>query len=417
MKIIGMAAVAACAALTAEGANAFSYIQKGLAACYDGVENAGAGMHDPNATTWADLTGHGHDGTMGSGVVWTDRGWQTGTSTRPVVIGPSLAAVTGSETFTLEFAGLRSSTARGVLFGQYAADYGVNMEYSANGTGATANSLRLHFLWGLVVNDKRTTLNQYTTYGSLAYANGDSATVALTTAPAERGLWKNGVFGTFSDTSQSALEIVNRSTTCPSAIGGDFRTGGQVPFIGTCHAFRVYDRVLTPDELAINAAVDAVRFRGADPATLTLPNGWAFDAQANLVKTVSASALGGTVCLAGGADAASFTTNVVQSAESPTLALTFAPDAGYEFVAWGGDTNAFLSVDGLEVVVDCSEPATVYAVFRPSAPPTASTADADYVTDGLVAWYDGADNAGAGVHSGTAATWTDLSGNNRDAIL
>ena len=415
LALVACMAAVCIGARQAEGADAFSYIQKGLAACYDGIENAGAGVHDPNATTWADLTGHGHDGTMGSGVVWTDRGWQTGTSTRPVVIGPSLAAVTGSETFTLEFAGLRSSTARGVLFGQYAADYGVNMEYSANGTGATANSLRLHFLWGLVVNDKRTTLNQYTTYGSLAYANGDSATVALTTAPAERGLWKNGVLGTFSDTSQSALEIVNRSTTCPSAIGGDFRSGGQVPFIGTCNAFRVYDRVLTPDELAINAAVDAVRFRGADPKTLTLPNGWSFDAQANLVKTVSASALGGTVSLAGGAAAASFTTNVVQSAESPTLALTFAPDAGYEFVAWGGDTNAFLSVDGLEVVVDCSEPATVYAVFRPSAPPAASTADAGYVTDGLVVWYDGADNAGAGTHDASATAWTDLSGNNRNA--
>ena len=58
VKIIWMTALAAGAAFTAEGVDAFSYVQKGLAACYDGIENAGAGTHDPNATMWVDLTGN-----------------------------------------------------------------------------------------------------------------------------------------------------------------------------------------------------------------------------------------------------------------------------------------------------------------------------------------------------------------------
>ena len=417
-KLIGLLCAAAIVNLPAlgEGLNAFSYIQKGLAACYDGIENAGAGVHDPNATTWMDLTGHGNNGTVASGITWAANGWVcTGGVPTPIVVGPGVAAVTGSEYFTMEFTGTRATTGRGVLFGQYAINYGVNMEYAGNGTGATDNSLRLHFLRGL---DGAVTLDQRTTRASLTYANGDSATLALTTAPTERGLWKNGVLGTFSDTTRSADEIINRVTDCDSCIGGDFRGGYGVTFIGTCNAFRLYDRVLTADELAINTAVDAVRFRGADPATFTLPQGWSFDAKTNLVKAVSVSALGGgTVQLGDEPVGAAFTTNVVQDASAVTLTFTVTAAAGYEFLGWGGDTNAITALNGLEVTVDCSEPCALYAMFRPDTPPTVSTADFDYVTDGLVVWYDGADNAGVGVHDGTTSTWTDLSGNNRDATL
>ena len=139
-------AVAAGATLPAwgEGVNAFSYIQKGLVACYDGIENAGAGVPDPNATTWVDLTGHGNDGTVGSGITWAANGWVNTAAAavaKPISVGPGLAAATGSETFTMEFAGQRASTARATLFGQYAYMPSVNFEYTAN-SGTTPNALR-----------------------------------------------------------------------------------------------------------------------------------------------------------------------------------------------------------------------------------------------------------------------------------
>ena len=402
----------------AYGVNAFSYIQTGLVACYDGIENAGAGVHDPNATTWVDLTGNGNNGTVGRGITWAANGWVNTSAAavaKPILVGPSLAATTGSETFTMEFTGQRASTARATIFGQYSVDYGVNFEYTANGTNATSNSLRLHFFRALA---DEVTLNQYTTQAT-TFRNGDSATLALTAAPTERGLWKNGVLGTFTDTSKSASEIVSRVTTCNSAIGGDAAREGnsQFPFIGTCYAFRLYDRVLTTEELAINAAVDAVRFRNADPATLTLPAGWSFDAQENLVKTMTVVALGGKVRLGDGAAVATVVTNIIQDASSPAVTFTAVPDAGFEFVTWGGDIGAIISQNDTEVTVDGSLPVTLYAIFRPDAPPAASTAEADYVTDGLVVWYDGADNAGVGTHNANAATWADLSGNNRHATI
>lgn len=38
-----------------------SYVQDGLVAMWDGIENAGYGVHDAAATTWTDLSGNGYD--------------------------------------------------------------------------------------------------------------------------------------------------------------------------------------------------------------------------------------------------------------------------------------------------------------------------------------------------------------------
>ena len=39
---------------------------------YDGIENAGEGIHDPTATTWTDLSGNGNDGTITDGTWASD---------------------------------------------------------------------------------------------------------------------------------------------------------------------------------------------------------------------------------------------------------------------------------------------------------------------------------------------------------
>ena len=69
--LAGMAAMfiagAACAATSA------SYVQRGLIAQWDGIDNAGTGVHDPNATVWKDLKGN-LDMTLTSKGRWMPRG-------------------------------------------------------------------------------------------------------------------------------------------------------------------------------------------------------------------------------------------------------------------------------------------------------------------------------------------------------
>ena len=45
------------AAWAKSGYTAKDYVQDGLIAMWDGIENAGFGVHDPNATVWKDLVG------------------------------------------------------------------------------------------------------------------------------------------------------------------------------------------------------------------------------------------------------------------------------------------------------------------------------------------------------------------------
>ena len=60
------------AAWAKSGSTAKDYVQDGLIAMWDGIENAGPGVHDPNATVWKDLVG-GYDIPLNEGCyAWKD---------------------------------------------------------------------------------------------------------------------------------------------------------------------------------------------------------------------------------------------------------------------------------------------------------------------------------------------------------
>ena len=87
-------------------------------------------------------------------------------------------------------------------------------------------------------------------------------------------------------------------------------------------------------------------------------------------------------------------------------------------MGWEGNTDAIISSNGLEVTVDCSGPVSLFAMFRSTGGVSpAFTAQGQYATNGIVAWFDGYENAGFGQHSATATTWKDLSGRGNDATV
>ena len=58
----------ACA-VQAAGLTAANYVQDGLVTCFDGVDNAGTGTHDPSARVWKDLKGTGTASLVSGAVV------------------------------------------------------------------------------------------------------------------------------------------------------------------------------------------------------------------------------------------------------------------------------------------------------------------------------------------------------------
>ena len=62
------------------GIPASSYIQSGLIALYDGIENAGAGSHSASATTWVDLVSGKNLSLIQGSANWGDSYFQFGTN-------------------------------------------------------------------------------------------------------------------------------------------------------------------------------------------------------------------------------------------------------------------------------------------------------------------------------------------------
>ena len=57
------------------------YVQDGLIAMWDGIENAGWGVHDPNATVWKDLVGDCDCAVVNGPATWGDKYFQGNHST------------------------------------------------------------------------------------------------------------------------------------------------------------------------------------------------------------------------------------------------------------------------------------------------------------------------------------------------
>lgn len=57
MKRFTLALVSLSVVLNALAFSTSNYVQDGLIACWDGIENAGKGVHDSEATVWTDIVG------------------------------------------------------------------------------------------------------------------------------------------------------------------------------------------------------------------------------------------------------------------------------------------------------------------------------------------------------------------------
>ncbi len=229
--------VAACAATTFAD-TASRYIQNGLLACWDGYENAGAGVHDPSATVWKDLVG-GREFSLNNVTVGADRmvfaGTQssygelgsTGTAaTFDKAKGGTLEIVYASATGTGSQVILQSSATSGIAIGIFSETKIIDCNNSCK---------TISFKSGIATNGV-----------SLRYNNANFSSAIV-----------NGATATLSSNNSWG------GSTAVTTIGT--RTSkANYPFKGAIYCIRVYDRQLNAEEIAFNHALDVVRFMEGD---------------------------------------------------------------------------------------------------------------------------------------------------------
>ena len=91
------------------------YVQDGLIAMWDGIENAGLGVHDPSATVWKDLSGNGYDLSCFNSYEWLDSAVKLSGGSRPIYRPNTVIGKRGSDAHVSIVAEDESNG--GVIFG------------------------------------------------------------------------------------------------------------------------------------------------------------------------------------------------------------------------------------------------------------------------------------------------------------
>jgi hypothetical protein len=341
--------------------SAKSYVQKGLVAHWDGIENAGYGKaHDNAATSWTELTGNGPDITNPSGSTVVDDG---------------LTVVRASGT-TVD-----KANAKKILDAYCSGNYTAEVVFDK--TKATPNSSKGYenkicvmlmfgraYSWMGTFGDTQMGINPMTSGGEGDLNGGTYITAKTTLGRHSLSCSQAG--------SESIVrvdrDLIARKTvtvgTQDRAHGFGFNRAWYEDYglDGIYHTIRIYDRALDETETAVNYAVDQVRYFGKSASEVTLPYGWRFaatgDGDVRLEKKLAVSAkegIGGTVVLNGGTGAA---VNNIWCEQGGSVAITAVatPADGYVFAGWMGVAGDRKYDNEIEITVDDN----VYAVFRES---------------------------------------------------
>ena len=370
------------------------YVTDGLVLYYDGEWNAGFGAHDGSATVWKDLSATGNDAAfvqLADGGKWLPNAYSFATNG----IFRTQSAIDLGTSFTVQTVTDHSGY---VHLGNtwpwfFGSDNGKFQIYPNSGKphivlnadGILGGGHRSEIDWG---NRRYLTAMMNATSNVLFEAATCDRAWTVGTGPTALGAQTFCIGGCSSTLGNAAYQTARAART---------------PY----HAVRVYNRLLTPEELAQNRAIDEARFfgngtpasnavlvasavaglEGREPAGLYFPDGWTFSAGSatNTVRGI------GWTC------------------------------AGYQLQTWDAESGTWSAQTSVlrngASAVEYTAPSAPFATVRltwlwepvSGARTAADYTLADYATGGTQLHLDGIE------HGSAEWVWADLSGNGRDA--
>ena len=238
-KLIGCVLAVAASAIPAWATTytSASYVQDGLVSQWDAIDNEGTGVHNPSATVWKDLKGNRDLKLQGNGAwrrglaFYTSGPGAVGTNAAPKYLTIEvLCKVANGSARILFWSG--NDRARYVLF-----DHNLTSPYCRGYFDGSAKSETVKTPYTRVKRGMPVSL-------VATYDNADNVT----------GIVHDGV--------QRAYDTMYNGWN-PGHTGivlGDRKTTSNYPWTGEIYSIRLYDRVLTPEEIARNYQIDVKRF-------------------------------------------------------------------------------------------------------------------------------------------------------------
>lgn len=224
--------------------HAKDYVQDGLVAMWDGIENAGWGVHDGAATVWKELVSGATSAAFDPAFEWTDKGLKTagGTRTSSSLAPAGLGAYCQSTMdYSIEVSykdWTNGGTSR-TLFGPHNSGYVRVHSYARSGLDQIACNFNNGTYYYFGTGSKSVVEGSHTLTmvkrGQTPYVYLDGVYV-----PAQSG----GIIGTYEPGSSLSYFAWNNAATHDE----------------TYCRIAMYSRALTDAEIAANYAVDKVRF-------------------------------------------------------------------------------------------------------------------------------------------------------------
>ena len=224
-----------------------SYVQDGLIAQWDGIDNAGTGTHNPISAVWKDLKGSCDMTLLNNGESWVNGNALS-------VNGPGAAGSTASPRYTtIEVVYKMTSTSGRCLFTSGLKWNGTDWYISrivafSGGTTAIFTDAHDNNPLGPTFYIPNANAGGYGIH-SLSATYEDNNSDVVTSAMMD---------GYLSASSKTTTSWYN--ATGVVMVGGRLVNSGDEGWYGEIYAIRLYDRALTADELAANLKVDKARF-------------------------------------------------------------------------------------------------------------------------------------------------------------
>ena len=229
------------------------YVTNGLIAMWDGDDNQGTGAHDPSATTWVDLTGRHSAMAFTAGPAVGANCYDVSAGGGYITDAADISAAVNAEACTIEIVcDVKSLVQDGSLFALTDKDVKrtawVRMAPSGSAAGVVGAMEYKASSYYTPYPNFDTTTNGVRSY-SFAFSSGSCA-IYKDGASSGKTVAGKGVSG---DTATSYFAIGQRvSQPSASSAIADMKV----------YSVRIYDRILTADEIAANHAQDVARFFG-----------------------------------------------------------------------------------------------------------------------------------------------------------
>ena len=206
------------------------YVQNGLVAMWDGIENAGWGVHDANATVWKDLAGEVD--------VNVNVSFSNNALICPGNIAPCVASSYISVAQTIE-----------VVF-KHDDDKDFFLIYSKGKPSLSK---------GFLVATWKGALGFDNTITRVIYAGRNRVAVSATSKSGTDNFVTSEIYVDGIESSSSSNDYW-RDDFAGTLIGSRTRNSATYIFNGEIYSIRLYSRVLTVSEIAANYAIDKARF-------------------------------------------------------------------------------------------------------------------------------------------------------------